>query len=112
MSFNYDMAQGVEYDIDLTRPAGQRVVNLRYRGQPLRDEEPIRIAVNNYRAAGSGGYAMFRDAKVVWRSGRDIRDLMIDYFTERGHLPEAPDRNWRIVPARAVETLAATAGER
>jgi len=105
MSFNYDMAQGVEYEIDLMRPAGQRIVNLRYKGRPLRDEEPIRIAVNNYRAAGSGGYAMFRDAKVVWRSGRDIRDLMIDYYTERGRLPQAPDRNWRIVPAQAVETL-------
>jgi hypothetical protein len=54
---------------------------------------------------------MFRDATVVWRSGRDIRDLMIEYFGQRGRLPEAPDRNWRLVPPRAVETLAAS-GER
>jgi 2',3'-cyclic-nucleotide 2'-phosphodiesterase/3'-nucleotidase len=112
MSFNYDMAQGVEYEIDLTRPAGQRIVNLRYRGAPLRDDQPLRIAVNNYRAAGSGGYTMFRDAKVAWRSGRDIRDLMIEYFTQRGQLPAAPDRNWKLVPARAVETLVASTPER
>lgn len=104
--YNYDMAQGVEYEIDLLRPPGQRVVNLRYRGQPLRDEQPLRIAINNYRAAGSGGYTMFREAKVAWRSGRDIRDLMVEFFTARRTLPDRPDENWRLLPARARETLA------
>jgi 2',3'-cyclic-nucleotide 2'-phosphodiesterase/3'-nucleotidase len=104
--YNYDMAQGVEYEIDLTQPAGQRVKGLRYRGAPLRDDQPLRVAVNNYRAAGSSGYTMFRNAPVVWRSGREIRDLMVDYFAERRRLPEKPDGNWRIVPPRAVETLA------
>lgn len=105
--YNYDMAQGVEYEIDLTRPVGQRVRSLRYRGEPLRDEQPLRIALNNYRAAGSAGYSMFRDAKIAWRSGREIRDLMVEYFSERRQLPAEPDGNWRLVPTRAVETLAA-----
>ena len=51
--YNFDMAQGVTYELDLTQPVGSRVKNLRYQGQPLRDEQPLRIAVNNYRAAGS-----------------------------------------------------------
>ncbi len=104
--YNYDMAQGVEYEIDLTQPVGRRVEGLRYHGAPLRDDQPLRIAVNNYRAAGSSGYTMFRGAKVVWRSGREIRDLMVDYFTERKRLPDRPDGNWRLLPPRAVETLA------
>jgi 2',3'-cyclic-nucleotide 2'-phosphodiesterase/3'-nucleotidase len=104
--YNYDMAQGVEYEIDLTRPEGRRVKSLRYRGAPLRDDQPLRIALNNYRAAGSAGYSMFREAKVVWRSGREIRDLMVEYFGARRTLPAKPDGNWRLVPPRAVETLA------
>jgi 2',3'-cyclic-nucleotide 2'-phosphodiesterase/3'-nucleotidase len=104
--YNFDMAQGVEYEIDLTRPEGRRVRSLRYRGAPLRDDQPLRIAVNNYRAAGSAGYTMFRGAKVVWRSGREIRDLMAEYFAARGVLPAKPDGNWRLVPPGAVETLA------
>jgi 2',3'-cyclic-nucleotide 2'-phosphodiesterase / 3'-nucleotidase len=106
IGFNYDMAQGVEYEIDLTRPEGERVRNLRYRGAPLRDDQSLRIALNNYRAAGSAGYTMFRGAKVAWRSGREIRELMIDYFAEHRTLPAKADGNWRLVPARAVETLA------
>ncbi len=103
--YNFDMAEGVDYDIDLTRPVGQRIVDLTYRGAPLRDDQPLRIAVNNYRAAGSNGYTMFREAKVVWRSGRDIRDLMVEYFTETKRLPARADGNWSLLPAEAEETL-------
>jgi 2',3'-cyclic-nucleotide 2'-phosphodiesterase/3'-nucleotidase len=110
VGYNYDMAQGVDYEIDLTKPAGQRVRNLRYKGARLRDDRALRIAINNYRSAGSGGYVMFRDAPVVWRSGRDIRDLMVEYYTERRRLPDTSDGNWRLVPPRAVETLVSESG--
>jgi 2',3'-cyclic-nucleotide 2'-phosphodiesterase/3'-nucleotidase len=103
--YNYDMAQGVEYEIDLRQPAGRRISSLRYRGAPLGDDQPLRIALNNYRAAGSAGYAMFREAKVVWRSGREIRELLAEYWSGRGTLPEKPDGNWRLLPTAAVETL-------
>ena len=103
--FNYDTAQGVEYEIDLRQPVGRRVLDLRYKGAPLRDDEPLRIAVNNYRAAGSAGYTMFKDAKIVWRSNREIRDLMAEYWSEHKRLPEKPDGNWMLLPPGAVETL-------
>jgi len=104
--YNFDTAEGVEYEIDLREPEGRRVKDLRYHGAPLRDGERLRIAVNNYRAAGSGGYAAFRRAPVVWRSGREIRDLMVEYFVARRALPARPDGNWRLLPPAAVETLA------
>jgi 2',3'-cyclic-nucleotide 2'-phosphodiesterase/3'-nucleotidase len=105
IGYNYDMAQGVNYEIDLTQPPGSRIRNLRWRGKLLADEQPLRIAVNNYRAGGSAGYTMFRDAKIVWRSSEEIRDLMIHYYTEQGRLPAQPDHNWRVVPEAARSTL-------
>jgi len=105
-AFNYDMAEGVEYEIDLSKPEGQRIVNLRWKGQPLRPDQGLRIAINNYRAGGSGGYDMFRDAKVLWRSSQDIRSLIISYYTERKALPAQADGNWRIVPPQARKILA------
>lgn len=104
LGFNYDMAQGVSYDIDLTRPAGQRIRNLRFRGKPLEDNQKLRIAVNNYRAAGSAGYTMFRGAPVVWQSYETIRDLMIEYYATHP-IPTMPDNNWRIEPAVARTEL-------
>jgi 2',3'-cyclic-nucleotide 2'-phosphodiesterase/3'-nucleotidase len=103
--FNYDMAEGVNYRIDLRRPAGERIVDLRWRGRPLDPNQKLRIAVNNYRAGGSGGYGMFRGAKVLWESNADIRSLIVDYYTRRHILPVRASGNWSIVPAQAVKTL-------
>jgi 2',3'-cyclic-nucleotide 2'-phosphodiesterase/3'-nucleotidase len=105
IGFNYDMAAGVEYEVDLIRPPGDRIRNLRWHGQPLQDTQKLRIAVNNYRAGGSGGYTMFQGAKILWRSNEEIRDLMIRYYTEHKQLPAKPDGNWRIVPEAAWKTL-------
>jgi 5''-nucleotidase/2'',3''-cyclic phosphodiesterase and related esterases len=105
IGYNFDMAAGVDYEIDLTKPEGQRIRNLRWKGEPLDPDRQLRIAVNNYRAGGGAGYSMFRNAKVVWRSSEDIRQLIIDYYTERGELPAKPNGNWRIVPPEAVQTL-------
>jgi hypothetical protein len=41
----------------------------------------------------------------LWRSNRDIRSLMIEYYMRRGELPRGASLNWRIVPAAAVQTL-------
>jgi 2',3'-cyclic-nucleotide 2'-phosphodiesterase (5'-nucleotidase family) len=109
--FNFDIAQGVEYEIDLSQPAGHRIRNLRWRGKPLSDSQPLRIAVNNYRAGGSGGYTMFRGAKVLWRSTREIRDLIVDYYIARKSMPSEPDNNWRIEPAAARTALEREAAE-
>jgi len=103
--FNYDMAEGVEYQIDLRRPPGDRVLHLRRNGRPLSPGEKLRLAVNNYRAGGSGGYSMFRGAKILWRSSQEIRDLIVAYYTEHKRLPNHPDRNWRILPPRAQRIL-------
>jgi len=105
IGYNYDMAEGVDYEIDLTQPPGSRIRNLRWHGKPLDDKQPLRIAVNNYRAGGSAGYSMFRGANVVWRSPDEIRDLVIQYYSERKTLPTQPLNNWRVVPETALRTL-------
>lgn len=103
--FNYDMAEGVDYEIDLTRPEGQRIVNLRWHGRPLDPNQQLRIAVNNYRAGGSAGYGMFHNAKVLWKSNTDIRTLIIEYYSIHHRLPARASGNWRIIPPAAVKVL-------
>jgi 2',3'-cyclic-nucleotide 2'-phosphodiesterase/3'-nucleotidase len=101
--YNFDTAQGVRYEIDLSRPVGDRVRNLEFRGKPLRDDQALKIAVNNYRAGGSGGYDVFRNAKVIWRSSQEIREVLLSYYSQNP-LPEA-DRNWHLLPAEAMDRL-------
>ncbi len=105
MGFNFDMAEGVTYDIDLSKPVGKRIVNLRFRNAPLTDTQPLTIALNNYRAAGSAGYDMFKDAKILWQSNNAIRDLIIEYYGNKKILPTQPTGNWKIIPEAAHQRL-------
>lgn len=103
--YNFDMAEGVSYELDLAKPEGQRVQSLRFRGAPLRDEQPLTIALNNYRAAGSAGYDMFKGAKILWESRDSIRELLVEYFASKKTLPSSATKNWKIVPEAARERL-------
>jgi 2',3'-cyclic-nucleotide 2'-phosphodiesterase/3'-nucleotidase len=97
--FNYDIAEGVTYDLDLTKPTGQRIQNLRFRGQPLNPAQKLRLATNNYRVNGGGGYTMYKGAPEVFRSSEEIREMIIDWVTEHRQVPAEPTNNWRLLPS-------------
>lgn len=96
--YNFDIAEGVTYVIDLRRPLGDRIMNLAFRGAPLAPDRTLRLATNNYRYNGGGGYTMFKDAKVLARSSTEIRDLIIAWVERHGAIPAEPTGNWRLLP--------------
>lgn len=96
--YNFDVAEGVSYEIDLRRPLGDRICNLSFQGAPLAPERTLRLATNNYRYNGGGGYAMFKNAKVLMRSSTEIRDLIIAWVEKHGEIPSEPSGNWRLLP--------------
>lgn len=102
--FNNDMVVGAEYDIDLTKPAGQRIVALSVSGKPVADGDSFTIALSNYRQTGGGGYAMLANAPLVFESKGDIRDMIVDAVRKAGRLDPADwaQTNWRIVPDAAA----------
>ena len=97
-SFNFDIAEGVEYDLDITKPYGQRVVNLKFKGQPLDLKRKLRLVTNNYRVNGGGGYTMYKDAPVLYRSSEEIRQLIIEWLERNGTVPATATNNWRLLP--------------
>jgi 2',3'-cyclic-nucleotide 2'-phosphodiesterase/3'-nucleotidase len=97
-AYNFDIAEGVTYELDISKPIGQRIQNLRFRGQPLSPARKLRLATNNYRVNGGGGYTMYKNAPVVYRSSEEIRELIIDWVERNKTVPVKPDNNWRLVP--------------
>ncbi len=98
--YDFDMAEGVTYEIDLTKPFGQRIQNLRFQGRPVTATQKLRVVTNNYRVNGGGGYTMYRDAPVLYRSSEEVRELIIDWVERHKHIPPTPDNNWRILPTQ------------
>jgi 2',3'-cyclic-nucleotide 2'-phosphodiesterase/3'-nucleotidase len=97
-AYNFDIAEGVTYELDISKPIGQRIQNLRFHGQPLSLTRKLRLATNNYRVNGGGGYDMYKNAPVVYRSSEEIRELIIDWVERNKTVPVTPNNNWRIVP--------------
>lgn len=97
-AYNFDIAEGVTYDLDISKPIGERIQNLRFRGQPLSPTRKLRLATNNYRVNGGGGYTMYQNAPVVYRSSEEIREMIIDWVERNKTVPVKPNNNWRLVP--------------
>jgi 2',3'-cyclic-nucleotide 2'-phosphodiesterase/3'-nucleotidase len=107
--YNFDVVSGVDYALDLTKPVGQRVVRLERNGRAVAAADSFTLALNNYRASGSGGFSMLIGAPVVYDRGESIRDLLIAELQRRGRIAPADvfRKNWEIVPAALAERAAA-----
>ena len=106
--YNFDVVVGADYDIDLTRPLGQRITRLLVRGRAVAPTDSFTLALNNYRQAGGGGFGMLAHAPVVYDRGENVRDLLIAAATGDTLRPERYAReSWRIVPL-AMEDQART----
>jgi 2',3'-cyclic-nucleotide 2'-phosphodiesterase/3'-nucleotidase len=96
--YNFDVVQGATYRIDPTAPVGSRVKDLAYRGRPVQPADRFTLAVNAYRAQGSGGYKALRGAKVVKEIPDEIRELLIERLRKLGHVRPQTDHNWVLAP--------------
>jgi 2',3'-cyclic-nucleotide 2'-phosphodiesterase / 3'-nucleotidase len=96
-SYNFDIAEGVTYVLDITKPIGSRIENLQFQGKPLMPTQKLRLATNNYRVNGGGGYTMYKGAPVVSRSSQEIREMIIDWVERHKTIPTEPTNNWKIV---------------
>ncbi|MEV0638467.1 5'-nucleotidase C-terminal domain-containing protein [Streptomyces sp. NPDC050619] len=96
--YMYDTAAGVAYEIDVAQAEGSRIKNLTYDGTAVTDDQVFVVAVNNYRANGGSGYPHIAAADIAYSSTNEIRQLMIDYVTEKKTLDPADFAvtNWRL----------------
>ncbi len=93
---NCDTLSGADYVLDLSRPAGARVVSLRRGGREVADGDVFTVAINSYRAAGGGGYSMWKAARTLREKG-NLRDMLVADARAAKMLRLEPDGNWKIV---------------
>ena len=105
--YNFDIVSGADYTLDVSRPIGQRVTRLEFKGHPVQPTDTFTMALNNYRQTGGGGYAMLAGAPVVYDKNQEIRLLLADEVRRVGTITQSDYfvPNWRIEPASAVASL-------
>lgn len=95
--YNYDMWEGIEYSIHVSRPAGSRIEGLKYKGQPLDPQGEYEVVMNHYRASGGGNYRMFRGKPIVREVTVDMTEIIAEYLTKAGVVHARANDNWKVV---------------
>lgn len=97
--YNFDALSGIDYDINVSKPVGERIENLTdANGQPVDDEDDFVLAINNYRQSGGGDYPV-GDLEEVYNEQLEIRQTLIDWVEKQQIVDEKDffDPNWQVV---------------
>ena len=104
-SYNYDMFDGITYDIDISKPSGQRIVNAKIKGEAVDPAKVYKVAVNNYRFGTLQSLKLATEADVYYDSYKEfqdagrIRDLIGSYVKKvnKGTIKPSVNHNWKII---------------
>ncbi|MGG3768185.1 multifunctional 2',3'-cyclic-nucleotide 2'-phosphodiesterase/3'-nucleotidase/5'-nucleotidase [Priestia megaterium] len=122
--YNFDVIDGVQYQIDVTKPAkydvngnvihadSSRVVNLTYNGKPVDPNQEFIVVTNNYRAGGGGNFPGLKGSELVVDSADENRQILMDYITEQKEITPTADDNWSIAPINGTANVTFTSSPR
>lgn len=107
MTFNFDSAAGIIYEVDVTKPDGQKVNIIKMQnGEKFDPKKWYMVAMNSYRANGGGelltkGAGIPKDElkkRVVYESDHDLRHYLAQEIERMKKISPRPNNNWRFVP--------------
>ncbi|MCH1882172.1 5'-nucleotidase C-terminal domain-containing protein [Agrococcus sp. ARC_14] len=104
--YSYDVVDGIDYTFDISQPVGERLVQFEHQdGTVIADDDVFVMGINNYRQSGGSGYPHVVDAPVVYNGLLELRQLLIDYATDRGTIDPAEfaDVNWALTTTPLVD---------
>jgi len=115
-AFNFDVIDGVTYDIDVTRlarydndgklasPDSHRIVNMKFDGKPIDEAQEFLVVTNNYRADGGGKFPGCDGKTIVINAPDTNRDVIVRYIIEQKTINPTADGNWKFAswPASCV----------
>jgi 2',3'-cyclic-nucleotide 2'-phosphodiesterase/3'-nucleotidase len=109
LTFNFDSAAGIDYEVDVTKPDGQKVRILQFSDGRAFDEKAwYRAAMNSYRGNG-GGELLTRGAgipldsipsRIEYMSERDQRHYLTKMIERDGEVTPKAMNNWHFVPEK------------
>ena len=111
-TYNFDVLLGdLTWIIDVTQPAGQRIVDLKYRGKPVRADQAFIVVTNNYRASGGGGFPGLDGRNIVFSAPDTNRDALIDFIRQHGEIARTAfgnPRSWHFVKTKPAGPIVFT----
>ncbi|TBR36118.1 MULTISPECIES: bifunctional 2',3'-cyclic-nucleotide 2'-phosphodiesterase/3'-nucleotidase [Dyella] len=101
--YNFDQLQGdIDYVIDVTKPVGERITSLRWKGKPVDPKQPFIIVTNNYRASGGGNFPGLDGSNVVLAAPDGTREILAKWieFNKELTTKNLPAASWHFAPVK------------
>ena len=97
--YNYDMFQGVDYKVDVSKPEGERIVDLKFNDKLIEDTDTLKLAINNYRYGGLIDKGIISGEPYFESDPKSLRSYIADYIAEQGVITPKTDNNWEVIGA-------------
>jgi len=105
--YNYDVATGIEYTVDVTKPIGERIkIEKLSDGRKFNPEKKYKVAINSYRGSGGGGH-LTKGAgipkeelknRILNSTDTDFRYYVIEYIKKKKVIEPKLIGNWKVIP--------------
>ena len=106
--YNFDQIQGdLAYVIDVSRPAGERITRLTYKGKPVTPQQPFVVATNNYRASGGGNFPGLDGNNIVLAAPDGAREILAKWLERKRSIDakDLPATSWHFAPLKTRGTV-------
>ncbi|WP_233416750.1 bifunctional 2',3'-cyclic-nucleotide 2'-phosphodiesterase/3'-nucleotidase [Halovulum marinum] len=122
-TYNFDIAHGLRYAIDLSQPArfdadGQRVApaasrirGLCHRGRPVAPDDRFVVASNSYRVGGGGDFPIPADAPRLLETEETNRDMLVRWIRAQPAVDPTPAPGWDFTPVAGASVVFDSAPE-
>jgi 2',3'-cyclic-nucleotide 2'-phosphodiesterase / 3'-nucleotidase len=105
--FNFSSAAGINYTVDVSKPAGERItITTMADGKPFDLKKTYTVAINSYQANGGGGLltlgAKIPKDEITWRivtsTPKDLRYYLMKWIEDKKTVNPKALNNWVVIP--------------
>jgi len=105
--FNFDSGAGLDYEVDVRKPTGERITILRmWNDRPFHEDSTYSVVTAAYRFFGAGGHIQLGagipnsglQERIIHHDYKQIRELIHQDFIRQGEVRAFRFDNWRFLP--------------
>ena len=85
--FNYYLADGIDYTINVANQPGQRISSLTQSGIPIKEIDVFSVVMTNYLSAGGGNFDMIAACPVIAEYQDEVADIIFEYILANQPIP-------------------------
>jgi 2',3'-cyclic-nucleotide 2'-phosphodiesterase/3'-nucleotidase len=105
--YNFDSALGIDYEVDVTKPDGDKIKIISMSNGSKFDENKIyKTAINSYRGNGGGGHLLIGakipkeelSGRIINSTDKDLRYYIMKWIEKNKTITPQKYSNWKVVP--------------